>query len=128
MTIGPTIIDRDILTLDEAGVVKAMLHDCNERRIGHWRTTAEQSDHRHWLLRARRERQRGCAAEQRDELAPFHSISSSAKPDSGSGTVRPSALAVFRFMTSVYLSARWMGRSPGFVPLRMRSTCCLLEL
>ena len=36
MTIGPTIIDRDILTLDEAGVVKAMLHDRNERRIGHW--------------------------------------------------------------------------------------------
>jgi hypothetical protein len=31
----------------------------------------------HRLLRARRERPRGCAAEQRDELAAFHSITSS---------------------------------------------------
>jgi hypothetical protein len=50
------------------------------------------------LLRARRERpRRGHAAEQRDEVAPFHSITSSARPDSGSGTVMPSVLAVLRF-------------------------------
>jgi len=35
--------------------------------------TADKSDHRHRrLLRARRERPRGRAAEERDELAPFH--------------------------------------------------------
>src|SRR5262245_13883079 len=39
----------------------------------------EKSDHRHaLLLRARRERPRRRAAEQRDELAPLHSITSSA--------------------------------------------------
>ena len=34
------------------------------------------------------------AAEQRDELAPFHSITSSARASSDGGTVRPSTLAV----------------------------------
>jgi hypothetical protein len=44
------------------------------------------------LLRARRERPRGCrATEQRDELAPFHSITSSAIADTPAGTSRPSA-------------------------------------
>jgi hypothetical protein len=41
-----------------------------------------------------RERQRRRAAEQRDELAPIHSITSSARPSSGSGTASPSVLAV----------------------------------
>jgi hypothetical protein len=31
-----------------------------------------------WLLRADRERPRRCAADKRDEVAPFHSITSSA--------------------------------------------------
>jgi hypothetical protein len=74
-------------------------------------------------LRARRERPCCCrAAEKRDESASFHSISSSASPVNGSGTVRPRALATLRLMTRVYLSARWIGKSPGFAPLRMRST------
>src|SRR5262249_12153352 len=47
------------------------------------------------LLRSRRERP-GCrrAAEQRDERAPFHSITSSAATSSLSGTVSPSIVAV----------------------------------
>src|SRR5262249_10321752 len=43
------------------------------------------------------------AAEQRDELAAPHSITSSARASSVGGTVRPSALAVLRLMTSSYL-------------------------
>src|SRR5262249_23752228 len=50
------------------------------------------------LLRPRRERPRGRrAADKRDELAPLHSITSSAIASSLSGMVRPSALAVLRF-------------------------------
>src|SRR5262249_6045330 len=80
-------------------------------------------DHRHRrLLRARRERPRGRAAEQRDEVAPFHSITSSARPTSGSGTLRPSALAVFRLMINSTLVVCWTGRSPGFSPLRILPT------
>jgi hypothetical protein len=57
---------------------------------------------------------------QRDELAPSHSITSSARPSSGSGTVTPSALAALRFMTSSTLVDCWTGSSAGFSPLRMR--------
>ena len=84
----------------------------------------KKSNHRHRrLLRARRERPRDRrAAEQRDELAPFHSITSSARASRVGGTSRPSALAVFRLMTSSYLVGACTGRSAGFSPLRMRST------
>src|SRR2546427_7896587 len=49
-----------------------------------------------------------------------HSNISSARPDRGSGTVMPSALAVFRLMYSSNLVACWTGRSAGFSPLRIR--------
>jgi hypothetical protein len=51
-------------------------------------------------LRARRERPCGRAAEEGDELAAFHSITSSARAMSVGGTVRPSTLAVLRLITS----------------------------
>ena len=42
----------------------------------------------------------GCqTAEQRDELAPSHSITWSARASNCTGTVRPSAFAVFRSLT-----------------------------
>ena len=66
--------------------------------------------------------QRRRAAEQRDELAPLHSITSSARASSVGGTSRPSALAVLRLMTSSNLVGACTGRSAGFSPLRMRST------
>ena len=63
------------------------------------------------------------AAEQRHELAaPHHSITSSARASSVGGISRPSALAVFRLTTSLYLVGACTGRSAGFSPLRMRST------
>src|SRR5262249_56908787 len=74
------------------------------------------------LLRARRERPRRRAADERDEFAAFHSITSSARANSESGTVRPSDLAVFRLTTSSYLVCACTATSDGFSPLRMRST------
>src|SRR6266436_5833583 len=75
----------------------------------------------HIALRACRERpRRHCAAEQRDELAAFHSITSSARPESGSGTVMPSPLAILRLIISSTFVDCWTGRSAGFSPLRMR--------
>src|SRR5262249_61553682 len=75
------------------------------------------------LLRARHERPRDCsAAEQRYELAPPHSITSSARASTVGGISRPSALAVLRLITNSYLVGACTGRSPGFSPLRMRST------
>src|SRR6266568_8074417 len=72
------------------------------------------------LLRARRARPRNVrrrrAAEQRYELAAPHSITSSARASSVGGMVSPSALAVFRLITSSYLVGACTGRSAGFSP------------
>ena len=56
------------------------------------------------------------------EYAALHSITSSARASSVCGTVRPSALAVLRLMTSSNLVGACTGRSAGFSPLRTRST------
>ncbi len=58
--------------------------------------------------------------EQRDELAPFHSITSSARASSVGDTSRPNALAVLRLMTNSYFVGPCTDRSAGFSPLRMR--------
>ena len=73
------------------------------------------------LLRARRKRpRRRRAAEQHDEFAPFHSITSSASASSVGGMSRPSVFAVLRLMTNSNLVDCITGRSAGFSPLRMR--------
>src|SRR5262245_36218820 len=51
-----------------------------------------------------------------------HSITSSARESSVGGISRPRALAVLRLITSSYLVGACTGSSPGFSPLRMRST------
>jgi hypothetical protein len=60
------------------------------------------------------------AAEQRDELASLHSITSSARASSVAGISMSIVRAVFRLMMKSNLVARWTGSSPGFSPLRMR--------
>jgi hypothetical protein len=59
-------------------------------------------------------------AEERDELATPHSITSSAVASSVGGTSRPSILAVPALMTSSNLVACTTGRSASLAPLRMR--------
>src|SRR5215472_13136080 len=51
-----------------------------------------------------------------------HSITSSARARSEGGTVRPSAFAVLRLMTSSNFVGAWTGSSPGLAPRKMRST------
>src|SRR5262249_34362750 len=74
------------------------------------------------LLRARRERPRCCAAEQRDERAALHSITSSAATSRPDGTVKPSAFAVLRLTVVSNLVGACTGRSAGLEPRRMRAT------
>src|SRR5262249_59854760 len=57
------------------------------------------------------------AAEQRDELAPPHSIISSARANNVAGTSIPSPFAVLRLITSSYLVGACTGMSAGFSPL-----------
>src|SRR5262249_11883624 len=75
------------------------------------------------LLRTRGERPRGNrAANQRDERASVHSITSSARRRKASGIFSPSTLAVVRLTTRSNLVGCSTGRSAGFAPRRILST------
>ena len=71
LVLRPAILDRHILTLDVAGFTNA-LPECGQIACTiSKRRAAEEPDHWHRsLLRARHERPRRRAAEQRDERAP----------------------------------------------------------
>src|SRR5262249_41858648 len=124
MFLRPAVFDRDILPLDIAGFLKTFTEGGHKERVSSGRSAAEESDHRHRrLLRPRREWP--CcrrAAEQRDELAPFHSITSSASCWRCEGTSRPSVLAVLRLIASMIFVGNSIGKSPGFAPFRILST------
>ena len=82
----------------------------------------EYADAPHPLLRTCGKRHRRRAPKPHDEIAPLHSITSSARASTDGGTSTPSALAVLRLTTVSYLVGACTGRSAGFSPLRMRST------
>src|SRR5262249_8743842 len=90
------ILDCYILTFDKPALGQA-LTECGHKVRGTGSCGAsEEPNHRHRrLLRARRERPRDRAAEQRDELPASHySITSSARASSVGGISRSSVLAV----------------------------------
>src|SRR4029453_626679 len=73
LVLRPAILNRYILALDVAGFTNA-LPECGQkaRTIGRRPRAAEKPDHGHpRLLSLCRDRPRGRAAEQRDELAPL---------------------------------------------------------
>src|SRR5262245_56244621 len=116
------VFDRHVLTLDitcfAEGIAERGHVACH--CIGRPEVYEPDDGHRR-LLRVRRERPSDRrAAEKRDELASPHSITSSARASSLSGTFRPSTLAVLRLMTSSNFIGCATGRSAGFSPLRMR--------
>src|SRR5262249_26240070 len=74
------------------------------------------------LLRARRERPASRTAEQGDERASLHSITSSARASTVAGMSMPVALAVLRVMTGSTGGGRPGGRSAGLAPWRILST------
>src|SRR5262245_31350182 len=94
---------RDVLTFKVADLVQSFAKCPQEICARVRRACVQIANHRHcgvWLLRLCRERPRRGAAEQGNELpASDHSITSSARPGSGSGNVIPSALAVLRLST-----------------------------
>ena len=100
LALQPMVLHRHVLALDVAGFVEALAEPGNKGRIR--QSGIDEADHWHRrLLRARRERPRSRrAAEERDELTPRHSITSSARTSSAVGTVRPRVLAVLRFKNS----------------------------
>src|SRR5262249_14990239 len=127
LALGPAILDREVAALDEASFLQAPAEAGDEMREGTGRRRAEKPHHRHCcLLRARRQRPRCRAAEQRDELAtlhlPAHSITRSARVRRVGGMSRPIAFAVLRLMTSSNFVGCSTGSSAGLAPFRIRST------
>src|SRR6516162_975704 len=122
-SLRPAIFDREIAAVDPAEIAHSLHEGGGPLALRRRATRSEQSDSRHLrLLCARRERPRSRAAEQRDELAALHSITSSASVIKVFGIVMSSALAVLRLTTSSNLVGCTTGKSAGFSPLRTRPT------
>src|SRR5262249_4032561 len=113
----------DVPPFDQSHRIEALVESGHHKAEIAGRQAAEKSDHRHRRrLSAGSERPRCCrASESGNELAPVHSITSSARASSVGGTSMPRAFAVLRLITSSYLVGACTGRSAGFSPLKMRS-------
>src|SRR5262249_22453097 len=125
LALRPAIFDRDVLTFDVTGFTQPLAECGQGSRIGRGRCAVEKTDQRdRCLLRPRQDRPADGrrAAEQRDELAASHSITSSARNRNDSGIVRPSALAVLRLIASSNLTGCSTGRSAGLVPCKILCT------
>src|SRR5262245_30610901 len=104
--VGPTILDRDILTIDVTGLPHAAI-ECSELLApGSGRAAVEESDNRHRLLRARRERpRRNRASNHFDEGAPSRAARSGAQEHANpiqSAAVAPSSCGVL-----LVIRGRW---------------------
>src|SRR5262249_20736588 len=82
-------------------------------------TCLSNTQHGGGLLRPRRKRPRCRAAEQPDELAPVHSITSSARASTDDGLSMRSALAGLRLLPTPYLVGAGTGRPPASPPGRI---------
>src|SRR5262249_30672464 len=121
--LGPTIFQRHVLPDGMAAFRETALEHGQTELVGLARAGAQPADHWHFrLLRARRERPCCRAAAQRDELATFHSITSSARASKVGGMAISRALAVFRLMASSNFVGCTIGRSAGFSPFSTRPT------
>src|SRR5262249_20785433 len=108
----------------KACFLQALAEGSHEVRGVSERGVTQETNNRHRrLLPAHGERPSSHrAAEQRDEFASLHSITSSARASNVGGISRPRAFAVVRLMTRSNLVGCSTGRSPGFAPRRIMST------
>src|SRR5262245_27623667 len=94
LALRPAIFDRNVVTLNIAGLAQTLAERAQTVCPQIRRQNAEKSDHRHRrLLRACRKRPGSRRADQRNELALVHSITSSARASRIAGISRPIAFA-----------------------------------
>src|SRR5262245_60635047 len=119
LAFGKAECEQNVIAFDIACLLQALTKCAQTLRERC--SSAKKPNHRHrGLLRTRRERPRGRrTADQRDELAALHSMSSSASNWIELGTSMPSALAVCMLITNSNLVDCNTGRSAGFAPLRI---------
>src|SRR5262245_5826616 len=102
---SPAVVELDVAAFGQSSLSQTV-HECNGASttlgviFAGWHQHTD-PPHPLALLPARRERpRRNRASNHFDELAPLHSITSSASASSLSGIWRPSILAVLRLITS----------------------------
>src|SRR5262249_6242523 len=129
MAVGIASLDHEVTALKKADIGKPLPYTTQCLSIGTFRSDPEITKAYPLIRLGKRHAKRCglrpcrcCAAEQRDELAALHSITSSARDRNDSGIVRPSAFAVVRLMTKSNLVGCSTGISAGFVPRRILST------
>src|SRR5262249_11243635 len=121
LIVGPAILDRDVLTFYKASFLQALAEPPQTIRQRVRRSGIKKPDHRRprLLCPCHQRPYGGRPAEQRDERAARHSITSSASNWTELGTSRPIVLAICTLMTSSNLVNCTTGRSTGFAPLRI---------
>src|SRR5262249_33872444 len=124
VSLSPAIFNLYRAVFDPTQFSQPLSKGCDPFARKRRRTGTQKPDERQFvpLLRARLKRPCSRATEKSDELAPPHSITSSAATSSACGTVRPSALAVLVLITRSYLVGCSTGTSAGFVPRKILST------
>src|SRR6516164_4190779 len=123
MTLGVAPLNENVAALLDSHVVESLRHSIAGISCGIGFEDADFWQLGCILLRARCERPCRCrAAEQRDDGAAIHSMTSSARSRNDSGIAKPSALAVVRFTTRSNLVGCSTGMSAGFAPRRILST------
>src|SRR5262249_42523074 len=126
VVVSPPEFDCHVTALDEASLAQTLAKRNKPVGARGGRCAVKKPDHRRGLLRARNPRRRRaaepCAAQTRNELAPSHSITLSARRRNVSGMVSPIALAALRLMTSSNLIGNWTGNSFTLAPRSNRST------
>src|SRR5262249_20820971 len=104
--------------LDVTGLAQAFMKGADQGSHRAWRSAVDVADDRQRLLPACSERPRRRAAKRQDELAPPHSITSSARNKSDVGTDSPMARAVRMLSTVSNFAGRSIGKSAGLAPRR----------
>src|SRR5262245_29836290 len=100
-TFRPAVLDRDGAALDPATLTQPLQKSGYPLSLCRTRARAQEPNRLRRPLRVRGERpRRRRASNEPDELAPPHSITSSARPSNVIGNVIPSAFAVLRLTTS----------------------------
>ena len=120
----PALIDDQVLAFDKAERPQRIKQERGRAkiaRIGGQTADAINPPSLRGEGGARQQHRRGAGENAPARLADAaaHSITSSARCSSGCGTVRPSALAVLRLITSSNVVGCCTGRSAGFSPLRI---------
>jgi hypothetical protein len=96
------IIDCDVTTLDESYLAQPL----DKLRWSREPRRTKNLYHRQRVLLPPRHQRPSCRAEPRNELASFHSITSSARTRSEVGIFKPSDIATFKLINSSYLDSR----------------------